>query len=99
MALRAVRQALRLGAAGHPCVHLALLRLAQRAAQLPATAAAEGAAAEGGSPLVSELVQQGVAEALGGQSLQVRREVAASCGSGLGPSCMARLCFAFALER
>ena len=72
LALRAVRQALRLAGPAHPRVHLALLRLAQRAAQLPPAAAPAAAAAEGQpNPMVAELVQQGVKEALGGASLQV----------------------------
>lgn len=72
LALQAVKQALRLAGPAHPRVHLALLRLALRAAQ-PA-AAGDSAAAAGSHPLVGELLQQGVAEALGGLSPQAYHE-------------------------
>lgn len=72
LALQAVKQALRLAGPAHPRVHLALLRLALRAAQ-PA-AGGDSAVAAGSHPLVGELLQQGVVEALGGLSPQAYHE-------------------------
>ncbi|GAB4819491.1 hypothetical protein N2152v2_006537 [Parachlorella kessleri] len=63
LALRAAQQAQRLAGPAHPRTHLALLRLALRAEQLPQQQPVAAA-----NPLVTDLVQQGVKEALGGLS-------------------------------
>ena len=79
LALQAAQQAQRLAGPAHPRAHLALLRLALRVQQLPQQQPAA-------HPLVVELVQQGVKEALGGLSPQEYHGqwAAQQCGSGNG---------------
>lgn len=73
LALQAVQQALHLAGASHPSVHMMLLRLAQQVQQLSVSGTARDAAAaatRASHPIVVEMAQEGVCEALGGLSPQ-----------------------------